>query len=186
MVCYYNDSVMGFIWKLHFPHRSTCRQIDSRVRLKTTTAISNVNNPKSAINFLKQDRNGYLLWLSVPNSEMMGQRKTPCYCSEWKVTIYSYYPLSSVFVTGFRVLQGMYKQNRESATTTGSQCSTDAGLVDYYIDHAQELFTKNPLPSEAQRSLADYRKCVSLCIISDETRRGANKVKLRPGSGGKR
>lgn len=64
-------------------------------------------------------------------------------------------------------VKGLYSAAGKSYYALAEEILKDAGISEYYIDpRLKKLYSNNPIPSEIQRSIADYRKCLSMCSHS--------------------
>lgn len=167
---YYNNDVMSSSLESYVsPIGADVPQIDFTVQLKNYDHYFNVDNPKSAINFLEtgqemQIHYGYQLPDSDEIEWIIGNNLL---CSEWESDDYTatircqdiFRNMDSEFY------KGIYNRNGISYYDLAVAVLRDAGFTDYYIDpQLKNLYTKNPLPrvqhKEALQIIANACRCV--------------------------
>ena len=179
---YYNNDVMSSALESYIsPIGADVPQIDFTVQLKNYDHYFNVDNPKSAINFLETGQEmeihyGYQLPNDGGIEWLQGNRLL---CSEWESDDYTatircqdiFRNMDSEFY------KGMYNSAGVSYYDLAVDVLTDAGLVDYYIDpQLKNLFTKNPLPRVKHKEALQIIANACRCVLS-QTRLGKVQIK---------
>lgn len=179
---YYNNDVMSSSLESYVsPIGADVPQIDFAVQLKNYDHYFNVDNPKSAINFLETGQEmeihyGYQLPGEGGVEWIQGNRLL---CSEWESDDYTatircqdiFRNMDSEFY------KGMYSSIGVSYYDLAVNVLTDAGLVDYYIDpQLKTLFTKNPLPRVKHKEALQIIANACRCVLS-QTRLGKVQIK---------
>lgn len=179
---YYNNDVMSSALESYIsPIGADVPQIDFTVQLKNYDHYFNVDNPKSAINFLETGQEmeihyGYQLPNDGGIEWIQGNRLL---CSEWESDDYTatircqdiFRNMDSEFY------KGMYNSAGVSYYALAVDVLTDAGLVDYYIDpQLKTLFTKNPLPRVKHKEALQIIANACRCVLS-QTRLGKVQIK---------
>ena len=179
---YYNNDVMSSALESYIsPIGADVPQIDFTVQLKNYDHYFNVDNPKSAINFLETGQEmeihyGYQLPNDGGIEWIQGNRLL---CSEWESDDYTatircqdiFRNMDSEFY------KGMYNSAGVSYYDLAVDVLTDAGLVDYYIDpQLKNLFTKNPLPRVKHKEALQIIANACRCVLS-QTRLGKVQIK---------
>ncbi len=179
---YYNNDVMSSALESYIsPIGADVPQIDFTVQLKNYDHYFNVDNPKSAINFLETGQEmeihyGYQLPNDGGIEWIQGNRLL---CSEWESDDYTatircqdiFRNMDSEFY------KGMYNSAGVSYFALAVDVLTDAGLVDYYIDpQLKTLFTKNPLPRVKHKEALQIIANACRCVLS-QTRLGKVQIK---------
>lgn len=173
---YYNDSVMSSSLDSYIsPIGADVPQIDFSVQLKNYDHYFNVDNPKSAINFLETGQEMEIFYgYQLPDSEEIEWvRGNHLLCSEWESDDYTAtIRCQDIFRNmDSEYYKGTYTSAGRSYFDLAKEILTDAGLSDYYIDpRLKKLYTKNPLPrvqhKEALQIIANACRCVlSLSLI---------------------
>lgn len=179
---YYNNDVMSSSLESYVsPIGADVPQIDFTVQLKNYDHYFNVDNPKSAINFLETGQEmeihyGYQLPNDGGIEWIQGNRLL---CSEWESDDYTatircqdiFRNMDSEFY------KGMYNSAGVSYYDSAVDVLADAGLVDYYIDpQLKTLFTKNPLPRVKHKEALQIIANACRCVLS-QTRLGKVQIK---------
>ena len=190
---YYNQDVMSSTLESYVsPIGADVPQIDFSVQLKNYDHYFNVDNPKSAINFLEtgQEMEIYYGYQLPETGEIEWIRGNRLLCSEWESDDYTAtIRCQDIFRNmDSEYYKGMYNGEGVSYYELAEDVLKDAGLTDYYIDpQAQDSFHKEPYSEgAAQRSTTDYRKRLPVCSHADKVRHYSNQVQFRPGSKRKR
>ena len=167
---YYNNDVMSSSLESYVsPIGADVPQIDFTVQLENYDHYFNVDNPKSAINFLETGQKMQIYYgYQLPDSDeiewIIGNNLL---CSEWESDDYTatircqdiFRNMDSEFY------KGIYNSNGISYYDLAVAVLKDAGFTEYYIDpHLKNLYTKNPLPrvqhKEALQIIANACRCV--------------------------
>lgn len=166
---YYNDSVMDSRLESYIsPIGADVPQIDFSVQLKNYDHYFNVDNPKSAINYLETGQEMDILYgYQLPDSdEIEWIQGNHLLCSEWEsddntATIRCqdiFRNMDSEYV------KGLYSQTGKSYYALAQEILRDAGVTKYYLDpRLKRLFTNNPIPrvqhKEALQIIANACRC---------------------------
>ena len=179
---YYNNDVMSSSLESYVsPIGADVPQIDFTVQLKNYDRYFNVDNPKSAINFLEtgqemQIHYGYQLPDSDEIEWIIGNN---LFCSEWESDDYTatircqdiFRNMDSEFY------KGIYNRNGISYYDLAVAVLRDAGFTDYYIDpQLKNLYTKNPLPRVQHKEALQIIANACRCVLS-QTRLGKIQIK---------
>ena len=179
---YYNNDVMSSSLESYVsPIGADVPQIDFTVQLKNYDHYFNVDNPKSAINFLEtgqemQIHYGYQLPDSDEIEWIIGNNLL---CSEWESDDYTatircqdiFRNMDSEFY------KGIYNRNGISYYDLAVAVLKDAGFTDYYIDpQLKNLYTKNPLPRVQHKEALQIIANACRCVLS-QTRLGKIQIK---------
>ena len=179
---YYNQDVMSSTLESYVsPIGADVPQIDFSVQLKNYDHYFNVDNPKSAINFLEtgqemQIHYGYQLPDSDEIEWIIGNNLL---CSEWESDDYTatircqdiFRNMDSEFY------KGIYNRNGISYYDLAVAVLRDAGFTDYYIDpQLKNLYTKNPLPRVQHKEALQIIANACRCVLS-QTRLGKIQIK---------
>lgn len=169
---YYNDSVMASSLESYVsPIGADIPQIDFTVTLKNYDKYFNVDNPKSAINFLEtgQEMDIYYGYQLPESGEIEWIRGNHLLCSEWESDDYTAtIRCQDVFRNmDTEYYQGMYTPAGRSYYDLAVEILRDAGVTEYYLDpRLKKLYTKNPLQrmqhKEALQIIANACRCVLL------------------------
>lgn len=167
---YYNDSVMSSSLESYVsPIGADIPQIDFSVTLKNYDKYFNVDNPKSAINFLETGQEMDIYYgYQLPNSdEIEWVRGNHLLCSEWESDDYTAtIRCQDVFRNmDTEYYKGLYAPNGKSYYDLAIEVLEAAGEKDYYVDpRLKKLYTKNPIPrvscKEALQIIANACRCV--------------------------
>ena len=179
---YYNNDVMSSSLESYVsPIGADVPQIDFTVQLKNYDHYFNVDNPKSAINFLEtgqemQIHYGYQLPDSDEIEWIIGNNLL---CSEWESDDYTatircqdiFRNMDSEFY------KGIYNRNGISYYDLAVAVLKDAGFTDDYIDtQLKNLYTKNPLPRVQHKEALQIIANACRCVLS-QTRLGKIQIK---------
>lgn len=179
---YHNDSVMGSTLESYVsPISADISQIDFSVTLKNYDKYFNVDNPKSAINFLEtgQEMDIYYGYQLPDSEEIEWIRGNHLWCSEWESDDYTatircqdiYRSMDSEF------FKGLYRENGKSYYDLAVEVLRDAGQTKYYIDpRLKKLFTKNPIPRVQHKQALQIIANACRCVLS-QTREGTIQIK---------
>lgn len=167
---YYNQDVMSSSLESYVSLiGADVPQIDFSVQLKNYDHYFNVDNPKSAINFLEtgQEMEIYYGYQLPETGEIEWIRGNRLLCSEWESDDYTAtIRCQDIFRNmDSEYYKGMYNSAGVSYYELTEDVLRDAGLTDYYIDpQLRTLFTKNPIPrvqhKEALQIIANACRCV--------------------------
>ena len=167
---YYNQDVMSSSLESYVsPIGADVPQIDFSVQLKNYDHYFNVDNPKSAINFLEtgQEMEIYYGYQLPETGEIEWIRGNRLLCSEWESDDYTAtIRCQDIFRNmDSEYYKGMYNSAGVSYYELTEDVLRDAGMTDYYIDpQLRTLFTKNPIPrvqhKEALQIIANACRCV--------------------------
>ena len=166
---YYNDSVMDSKLESYIsPIGADVPQIDFYVQLKNYGHYFNVDNPKSAINYLETGQEMDILYgYQLPDSDTIEWiQGSHLLCSEWEsddntATI----RCQDVFRNmDSEYRKGLYSPSGKSYYDLAREILTDAGITSYYIDpRLKTLYTNNPMPrvqhKEALQIIANACRC---------------------------
>ena len=179
---YYNDSVMSSSLDSYIsPIGADVPQIDFSVQLKNYDHYFNVDNPKSAINFLETGQEMEIFYgYQLPDSEEIEWvRGNHLLCSEWESDDYTAtIRCQDIFRNmDSEYYKGTYTSAGRSYFDLAKEILTDAGLSDYYIDpRLKKLYTKNPLPRVQHKEALQIIANACRCVLS-QTRLGSVQIK---------
>lgn len=179
---YYNDSVMSSSLESYIsPIGADVPQIDFSVQLKNYDHYFNVDNPKSAINFLETGQEMEIFYgYQLPDSEEIEWvRGNHLLCSEWESDDYTAtIRCQDIFRNmDSEYYKGTYTSAGRSYFDLAKEILTDAGLSDYYIDpRLKKLYTKNPLPRVQHKEALQIIANACRCVLS-QTRLGSVQIK---------
>lgn len=179
---YYNDSVMSSSLDSYIsPIGADVPQIDFSVQLKNYDHYFNVDNPKSAINFLETGQEMEIFYgYQLPDSEEIEWvRGNRLLCSEWESDDYTAtIRCQDIFRNmDSEYYKGTYTSAGRSYFDLAYEILTDAGLSDYYIDpRLKKLYTKNPLPRVQHKEALQIIANACRCVLS-QTRFGSVQIK---------
>ena len=167
---YYNDSVMSSTLDSYVsPIGADIPQIDFTVTLKNYDKYFNVDNPRSAINFLEtgQEMDVYYGYQLPNDGGVEWIKGNHLVCSEWESDDYSAtIRCQDVFRSmDTEYYQGTYNSAGKSYFDLAVEILRVAGISNYYLDpRLKSLYTKNPLPrvkcKEALQIIANACRCV--------------------------
>lgn len=167
---YYNDSVINSSLDSYVsPIGADVPQIDFSITLKNYDHYFNVDNPKSAINFIETGQEMNIMYgYQLPNSSGIEWiQGNHLLCSEWEsddsTAIIRCQDIFRNMDTEYT--KGLYNANGKSYYTLATEVLQDANINDYYIDpRLRKLYTKNPIPKvkhkEALQIIANACRCV--------------------------
>ena len=179
---YYNNDVMSSSLESYVsPIGADVPQIDFTVQLKNYDHYFNVDNPKSAINFLETGQEMEIHYgYQLPNSDKIEWVKgNRLLCSEWESDDYTatircqdiFRNMDSEFH------KGTYTAEGRSYYDLAIEVLRDAGLTDFYLDpQLKELYTKNPLPRVKHKEALQIIANACRCVLS-QTRNGTIQIK---------
>jgi hypothetical protein len=179
---YCNDSVMSSSLDSYIsPIGADVPQIDFSVQLKNYDHYFNVDNPKSAINFLETGQEMEIFYgYQLPDSEEIEWvRGNHLLCSEWESDDYTAtIRCQDIFRNmDSEYYKGTYTSAGRSYFDLAKEILTDAGLSDYYIDpRLKKLYTKNPLPRVQHKEALQIIANACRCVLS-QTRFGSVQIK---------
>lgn len=179
---YYNDSVMSSSLDSYIsPIGADVPQIDFSVQLKNYDHYFNVDNPKSAINFLETGQEMEIFYgYQLPDSEEIEWvRGNHLLCSEWESDDYTAtIRCQDIFRNmDSEYYKGTYTSAGRSYFDLAKEILTDSGLSDYYIDpRLKKLYTKNPLPRVQHKEALQIIANACRCVLS-QTRFGSVQIK---------
>ena len=167
---YYNDSVMSSTLDSYVsPIGADVPQFDFSVTLKNYDHYFNVDNPKSAINYLEtgQEMNIMYGYAAPGSDDIEWIQGNHLLCAEWE----SDDSTATIRCNDvFRNMDGEYFKGQYSAEgknyyTLAQDILREAKVSDYYIDpRLRNLHTNNPLPrvkyKEALQIIANACRCV--------------------------
>lgn len=179
---YYNEDVMASQLESYIsPIGADVPQIDFSVTLKNYDHYFNVDNPKSAINFLEtgqelEVRYGYQLPDSDEIEWVIGNNLV---CSEWESDDFTatircqdiFRNMNSEYFKGCYIAEG------KSYFDLAREVLLDAGVTKFYIDpRLKRLYTKNPLPRVQHKEALQIIANACRCVLS-QTRQGTPQIK---------
>lgn len=179
---YYNDSVMSSQLDSYVsPIGADVPQIDFSVTLKNYDKYFNVDNPKSAINFLEtgQEMDIYYGYHPPESDEIEWIRGNHLLCSEWESDDFTatircqdvFRSMDSEYFKGTYTAAGISYYDLAEAVLR------DAGQTSYYIDpRLKHLYTKNPLPRVKHKEALQIIANACRCVLS-QTRLGQIQIK---------
>lgn len=179
---YYNNDVMSSSLESYVsPIGADVPQIDFTVTLKNYDHYFNVDNPKSAINFLETGQEMEIHYgYQLPDSEeiewIMGNHLL---CSEWESDDYTAtIRCQDIFRNmDTEFYKGRYRANGISYYDLAIEVLQEAGQTAYYIDpQLKRLFTRNPLPRAQCKEALQIIANACRCVLS-QTRVGTIQIK---------
>lgn len=179
---YENDSVLSSSLESYVsPIGSDIPQIDFTVTLKNYDKYFNVDNPKSAINFLEtgQEMEIFYGYQLPDDGGIEWVRGNHLLCSEWESDDYTAtIRCQDVFRTmDSEYYKGMYVSTGKSYYDLALEVLQDAGQTDYYIDpRLKNLYSKNPLPRVQHKEALQIIANACRCTLS-QTRYGTIQIK---------
>ena len=179
---YYNDSVLNSSLDSYVsPIGADVPQIDFSVTLKNYDHYFNVDNPKSAINYLETGQEMDIMYgYQLPGSDTIEWiQGNHLLCSEWEsddntATI----RCQDIFRNmDTEYIKGLYSSAGKSYFDLAVEILTDAGISDYYIDpRLKKLYTKNPMPRVKHKEALQIIANACRCVLT-QTRFGAIQIK---------
>lgn len=179
---YYNDSVMGSTLESYVsPIGADVPQIDFSVQLKNYDHYFNVDNPKSAINFLEtgQEMEIYYGYQLPDSEEIEWIRGNHLLCSEWESDDYTAtIRCQDIFRNmDSEYYKGLYTASGKSYYDLAVEVLQDAGMTEYYIDpRLKKLYSKNPIPRVQHKEALQIIANACRCVLS-QTREGTIQIK---------
>lgn len=179
---YENDSVLSSSLESYVsPIGSDIPQIDFTVTLKNYDKYFNVDNPKSAINFLETGQEMEIFYgYQLPDGGgIEWVRGNHLLCSEWESDDYTAtIRCQDVFRTmDSEYYKGMYVGTGKSYYDLALEVLQDAGQTDYYIDpRLKNLYSKNSLPRVQHKEALQIIANACRCTLS-QTRYGTIQIK---------
>ena len=189
---YYNQVFMSSSLESYVsPIGADVPQIDFSVQLKNYDHYFNVDNPKSAINFLEtgQEMEIYYGYQLPETGEIEWVRGNRLLCSEWESDDYTatircqdiFRNMDSEYYKGIQQRRG------ELLRTDGKSSARRWADGLLYRPSAKNAFYKKPYTEgTAQRSVADYCQRLQVRPHTDKIRNYPDQVQFRPGSERKR
>lgn len=181
---YYNDKIMDSQLDSYIsPICSDVPQIDFMVKLANYDHYFNVDNPKSAINFLETGQEMYVYYGynldpdDLENIEWIRGAKLEC--SEWESDDYT---ATIRCQDSFRSMdeeyyRGVYNQNPVTFYSLAQTIFEDAGIEEYYIDpYLKKLTTNNPIPRVKHKEALQIIANACRCVLSQD-RNGKPRIK---------
>jgi len=179
---YYNDSVMNSSLDSYVsPIGADVPQIDFSVTLKNYDHYFNVDNPRSAINYLETGQEMDIMYgYQLPGSDKVEWiQGNHLLCSEWEsddntATI----RCQDIFRNmDTEFIKGLYSSAGKSYFDLAIEILNDAGISDYYIDpRLKKLYTKNPMPRVKHKEALQIIANACRCVLT-QTRFGAIQIK---------
>lgn len=178
---YYNDSVTASeLTSYVSPIGADVPQIDFSVTLKNYDQYFNVDNPKSAINFLETGQEMDIYYgYQLPSGDIEWIRGNHLLCSEWESDDYSAtIRCQDIFRSmDGEFYRGKYRPNGISYYDLAVEVLQDAGQTSYYIDpRLKRLYTKNPLPRVLHKEALQIIANACRCVLT-QTRTGTIQIK---------
>lgn len=151
------------------PISENVSQIDFYVKLQNYDQYFNVDNPKSAINFLETGQEMQIFYgYQMPTTgDIEWIKGGKLLCSAWESDDYSA-TIKCEDMLGTmdgEYYKGLYRPEGISLYNLAILVFEDAGIEEYYIDpYLKKIITKNPLPrvkhKEALQIIANAGRCV--------------------------
>ena len=179
---YYNSDVMSSSLESYIsPIGADIPQIDFTVQLKNYDHYFNVDNPKSAINFLEtgQEVDIYYGYQLPDGGDIEWIKGNRLQCSDWESDDYTAtIRCQDIFRNmDSEYYKGTYSSVGVSYYSLAENVLDDAGVSDYYIDPLlKDLYTKNPLPRVNHKEALQIIANACRCVLS-QTRNGTIQIK---------
>ena len=178
---YYNDSVTASELNSYVsPIGADVPQIDFSVTLKNYDQYFNVDNPKSAINFLETGQEMDIYYgYQLPDGDVEWVRGNHLLCSEWESDDYSAtIRCQDIFRSmDAEYYHGTYNKAGVSYFDLATDVLKDAGQTTYYIDpRLKKLYSKNPIPRVKHKEALQIIANACRCVLS-QTRMGKIQIK---------
>lgn len=178
---YHNDSIIDSRLDNYVsPIGADVPQIDFSVQLKNYDHYFNVDNPKSAINYLETGQEMDIMYgYQLPSGEVEWVQGNHLLCSEWEsddntATIRCqdiFRNMDSEYV------KGIYSAEGKSYYQLAEEILKDAGVKKYYIDpRLKHLFSQNPIPRVKHKEALQIIANACRCSLS-QTRYGDVEIK---------
>lgn len=178
---YSNDDVTNSSLESYVsPIGADVPQIDFSVTLKNYDQYFNVDNPKSAINFLETGQEMDIYYgYHLPSGDVEWIRGNHLLCSEWESDDYTAtIRCQDVFRnmdTDFNT--GLYSEKGKSFYDLAVEVAKAAGLSKYYFDpRLKRIYTKNPMPRVTCKEALQIIANACRCTLS-QTRTGLVSIK---------
>ncbi len=181
---YYNNTIMDSQLESYIsPICADVPQIDFMVKLANYDHYFNVDNPKSAINFLETGQEMYVYYGynldpdDLENIEWVKGAKLEC--SEWESDDYSAtIRCQDIFRSmDEEYYKGVYHQTAITYYEQAEIIFRDAGIEEYYIDpYLKKLTTNNPIPRVKHKEGLQIIANACRCILSQD-RNGKPRIK---------
>lgn len=179
---YYNDSVISSSLESYVsPICADIPQIDFSVQLKNYDKYFNVDNPKSAINFLEtgQEMEIYYGYELPETGKIEWIKGGKLLCSDWESDDYTAtIRCQDVFRNmDTEYYKGVYSDVGKSYFNLAKEILADAGITDYYIDPLlKKLYTQNPMPRVTHKEALQIIANACRCVLS-QSRNGTIQIK---------
>lgn len=178
---YRNDSVISSSLDSYIsPIGEDLPQIDFSVQLENYDHYFDVDNPKSAINFLETGQEMQIYYgYQLPDGEIEWIKGNQLLCSEWEADDYT---ATIRCQDVFRNLEteyykGTYNGAGKSYFTLATEILQEAGISNYYIDpHLKVLYSKNPIPRVSYKEALQIISNACRCVLSQD-RDGVIRIK---------
>lgn len=167
---YYNDSVMSSTLDSYVsPIGADVPQFDFSVTLKNYDHYFNVDNPKSAINYLETGQEMNIMYgYDTPGGDTIEWvQGNHLLCSEWEsddntATIRCHDVFRNM---DGEYIKGLYSAEGKNYYVLAQEILREAKVSEYYIDpRLKNLYTNNPMPrvkyKEALQIIANACRCV--------------------------
>ena len=179
---YYNDSVMGSSLESYVsPIGADVPQIDFSVTLKNYDKYFNVDNPKSAINYLETGQEMDIMYgYQLPGSDTIEWvQGNHLLCSEWESDdSTAIIRCQDIFRNmDSEYTKGLYASSGKSYYDLAQEILADAGITEYYLDpRLKNLYTNNPMPRVQHKEALQIIANACRCTLS-QTRYGNIQIK---------
>jgi hypothetical protein len=178
---YYNDSVTASELNSYVsPIGADVPQIDFSVTLKNYDQYFNVDNPRSAINFLETGQEMDIYYgYELPDGTVEWIQGNHLLCSEWESDDYTAtIRCQDIFRSmDAEYYRGKYNSAGVSYYTLAQDVLRDAGQTSYYIDpRLKRLYSKNPIPRVKHKEALQIIANACRCVLS-QTRTGKIQIK---------
>lgn len=178
---YYNDDVMASQLESYIsPIGADVPQVDFSVQLKNYDHYFDVDNPKSAINFLETGQEMEIYYgYQLPDGEIEWLIGNHLLCSEWESDDFTAtIRCQDIFRNmNSEYYKGVYTAAGKSYFDLATEVLRDAGVTKYYIDpRLKRLYTKNPLPRVQHKEALQIIANACRCVLS-QTRQGTPQIK---------
>lgn len=179
---YYNDSVMDSTLDSYIsPIGADVPQIDFSVTLKNYDHYFNVDNPKSAINYLETGQEMDIMYgYQHPDSDTIEWiQGNHLLCSEWESDDNTaIIRCQDIFRNmDSEYAKGLYNSAGKSYYTLAQEILSDAGVSNYYLDpRLKNLYTHNPMPRVKHKEALQIIANACRCTLS-QTRFGDIQIK---------
>lgn len=156
-------------------------QIDFYVKLQNYNQYFNVDNPKSAINFLETGQEMQIFYgYQLPDSDNVEWVKGgKLLCSEWESDDYSATIKCQDMLRTMdeEYFKGQYRPEGITLYNHAVLVFQDAGIENFYIDpYLKKITTKNPMPRVTHREALQIIANAGRCVLS-QSRDGIPQIK---------